>query len=463
MQGTEVEGAGGVTFLEESSYPVRGGNLVRPLIDGEPAFRRICEAIEAAERSVWVTVAFLTADFQMPDGRGSFFDVLDRAAGRGLEVRALFWRDNEGSGFNNDEVFSGFAEHRRELAARGAAFRARWDRAQKAYCHHQKSWVIDVGEPGEVAFVGGINLNTHGMGVRGHGGAHAHQAHDLYVEVQGPCAVDVAHNFVQRWNGASERALPDGVWLDDGPDMAFPAAAAPPRGATLAQVQRTVRAGQYVNAQASPGGEAFPIAGGDLGVFRQYRQAIATARRSIYIENQALGTPEIVEDLHAALARGVAVVCLVPADANGFMRVARTSPQSRPFFERLGALGDHPNFLLAGIAARGDDGVRRNIYVHAKAMLVDDSWATIGSCNIGGRSFFGDTELNVSFEDPDVVRALRRDLLAEHLDRDTAGLDDVAALGLYAQIARANRQACDAGEDDWQGLAFALDPKTYGE
>lgn len=461
MQAAEVEGAS--AFLEGSSYPVRGGNLVRPLIDGEPAFRRICEAIETSERSVWVTVAFLTADFQMPDGRGSFFDVLDRAAARGLEVRVLFWRDNEGSGFKKEEVFSGFAEHRRELEARGAGFQARWDRAQKAYCHHQKSWVIDAGQPGEVAFVGGVNLNTHGMGVRGHGGVHARQAHDLYVEVQGPCAVDVAHNFVQRWNEASERSLPDGSWRDDGQDMAFPTAPSPARGAILAQVQRTVRAGQYADAQASPGGEAFPIAGGDLGVFRQYRQAIAGARRSIYIENQALGTPEIVEDLHAALARGVSVACLVPADANGFMRVARANPQSRPFFERLGALGDHPNFLLAGIAARGDDGVRRNIYVHAKAMLVDDRWATIGSCNIGGRSFFGDTELNLSFEDPGVVRELRRDLFAEHLDCDTSELEDVEALGLYAQIARANRLAHDAGEAAWQGLAFALDPKTYGE
>lgn len=461
MREADIRDAGAIAFVDASSYPMRGGNLVRPLIDGEPAFWRICEAVEAAERSVWVTVAFLTADFQMPDGHGSLFDVLDRAAARGLEVRALFWRDNEGSGFRKDEVFSGFAEHRAFLAARGAAFTARWDRAQKAYCHHQKSWVIDAGGAGETAFVGGINLNTHGMSVPGHGG-HTHQAHDLYVEVQGPCAVDVRHNFVQRWNEASERELADGAWLDDGRDLAFPSAASPARGATLAQVQRTVRAGQYADGQASPGGEAFAVAGGDLAVFRQYRQAIAGARRSIYIENQALGTPEIVEDLHDALARGVEVVCLLPADANGFMRVARQSPQSQPFFERLGALGDHPNFLLAGIAAQGDDGVRRNVYVHAKAMLIDDAWATIGSCNIGGRSFFGDTELNLSFEDAAVVGDLRRDLLAEHLDRDTSHLSDVEALRLYARIARANRQALDAGEGDWQGLAFALDPKTYG-
>jgi hypothetical protein len=33
---------------------------VRPLVDGIPAFRRIGAAVEAARRSVWVVVAFIT-------------------------------------------------------------------------------------------------------------------------------------------------------------------------------------------------------------------------------------------------------------------------------------------------------------------------------------------------------------------------------------------------------------------
>ena len=42
-----------------------------PLIDGEPALRRVCEAIEQAKRSVWVTITFMWASCQMPDGRGT--------------------------------------------------------------------------------------------------------------------------------------------------------------------------------------------------------------------------------------------------------------------------------------------------------------------------------------------------------------------------------------------------------
>jgi hypothetical protein len=65
------------------SYPVRTGNAVRPLVDGAPAFRRIGEVIDRARHSVWLTVAFYTPDFRMPDGRGSLFDVLDRAVAPG--------------------------------------------------------------------------------------------------------------------------------------------------------------------------------------------------------------------------------------------------------------------------------------------------------------------------------------------------------------------------------------------
>src|SRR5258708_22674311 len=79
-------------FVVTGSYPTRDGNLVRPLIDGEPAFRRICEAIEAARHSVWVTITFMWPSFLMPDGRGTALEVLDRAAGRGVDVRIIFWR-----------------------------------------------------------------------------------------------------------------------------------------------------------------------------------------------------------------------------------------------------------------------------------------------------------------------------------------------------------------------------------
>jgi phosphatidylserine/phosphatidylglycerophosphate/cardiolipin synthase-like enzyme len=102
-------------------------------------------------------------------------------------------------------------------------------------------------------------------------------------------------------------------------------------------------------------------------------------------------------------------------------------------------------------------------YVHAKLMLVDDVWATIGSCNLHANSLSGHSELNVSIWDRTVVRELRCALLAEHLGVDTGDLDDRAALRLYQTIARANSRKMEAGQFDWQGLAFALPPEAYGK
>jgi cardiolipin synthase len=34
-----------IPFVSSGAYPLRGGNAIRPLVDGEPAFRLICEAV----------------------------------------------------------------------------------------------------------------------------------------------------------------------------------------------------------------------------------------------------------------------------------------------------------------------------------------------------------------------------------------------------------------------------------
>lgn len=452
-----------ISPVENGAYPIRHGNFVAPLVDGGPAFRRICEAVEAAEHSVWVTIAFLGADFVMPGEYGSLFDVLDRATARGVDVRAIFWRPQDGL-YESDEVFPGTVEQRAELANRGSKFLARWDRAKGRYCQHQKSWLIDAGRESEVAFVGGINLGNASVTEPGHRGGTEVQVHDVYTEICGPAATDVHHNFVQRWNEASERHEETGVWpaIAEQDSLAFPEVVSRTRGSDAIQIQRTVKAGRYSDATATPAGASHPVADGEFGIHEQYLKAINAAQSSIYIEDQAIGSRDVVDALHDALRRGVAVTVLVPADANEEMAAARKMPESKHFFDRLGALGNHDHFLLAGIAVYGDDDALRNIYVHAKIMLVDDQWMTIGSCNIGNRSFFNDTELNASVWSDEVVHGLRCDLLKEHLNVETSAMTDQEAMKKYREVARANRERRQAGER-MQSLAYALDPASYPE
>ena len=441
------------------SYPVRHGNLVRPLIDGTAAFQHIGEAVEAARHSIWLTVAFFASDFRFPKSEAGLFDVLDRAASRGIDVRILFWRPNpESSGYGR--TFPGREADRAELIARGSRVLIRWDRASKAFCQHQKSWLIDAGRPTETAFVGGINLTAVALGSPGH---RAGGQHDLYVEVRGPSATDVHHNFVQRWNEASERAEEGGVWPPGTGSAAlvFPPHISAPCGPSAVQIQRMVYPGRYADRTPTPGGQPFDIAGGERSILEQYRVAIDAARSSIMIETQALPIPEVTNRLEAALTRGVEVALLVPANPEEHVRSARRDVTKETLFAGIEALARHENFLLAGLTAF-DGEYQRSIYVHAKAMLVDDAWATIGSCNLHSNSLSGHTEMNVSFWDGRVVRALRRDLLLEHLGEDTNLLDDRASLRRYREVARANAIKRRNGTLNLQGIVLALEAATYG-
>ena len=451
-----------IPSVDSGPYPLREGNFLRPLVDGEPAFRRICEAVEGARHSAWVTVAFMEREVQMPDGRGCFFDVLDAAKARGVDVRVIFWRCPELEAVEPGSHFSGTRQERAWLRERGSRFLARWDRAAKLYCQHQKSWLVDAGHAGEVAFVGGINLQSSSVVPPGHPPTESGNTHDVYVELRGPAATDIQHNFVQRWNEASERGEADGLWPDalGQGDLPFPEKTSPEAGEIPVQIQRTVRRDLYRDTTASPGGKPFEISNGDPSILDQYLQAIGAARRSIYIEDQAIGSMQVVEALHAALERDVDVLFLVPAAPNRAMIEARGNTAASRFFEQLDALGDFERFTLAGIAASLGNGEYQNIYVHAKIALIDDVWATIGSTNIANRSFYGDTELNASFWHGPTVKGLRCDLLREHLGRDTSELDDRAALRLYQELARANAQRRMRGEP-LEGLAFELDLASY--
>lgn len=417
-----------VPSVASSAFPARPGNLVRFLIDGDAIFRRIGEAVASARHSVWLTVAFYADDFRFPGGLG-LFDLLDDAVSRGLDVRALFWRSNpESDGYGR--TFYGTSSDRDLLRARGSHFKARWDRAEGAFCQHQKSWMIDAGQPSETAFVGGANLT-----------AKALLRHDVYAEITGPSATDIRHNFVQRWNDASERAAPDGNWTCDLHDqLAVPQAAPVLRGSSTVQIQRTL--------------------GRERSVLDQYKRAIDAASCTIYLENQAIPIPEVAAPLERALQRGVEVILVVPAVPETPVYEARRDLARRELFDALERLAAYPTFLLAGMAESSNPD-RRFTYVHAKVMIVDDAWATVGSCNLHAFSLTGNAEMNASIWDASAARALRGALFRRQLNMETASLPGREAFACYRRIASDNRRKMDKVSGRLDGVAIKLLAAAY--
>ncbi len=448
-------------FVNTGTYPARAGNSIQPWIDGEPAFRRICEMIDGARQSVGATITFMWPSFRMPDDCGTALDVLERAARRGIDVRIIFWRPDDETASHRRNAFWGGADHFDSLAQHYSNVKIRWDRAHPGYCQHQKTWLIDADLDTGTSFIGGINLNPHSLVAPGHCGE-GHN-HDAYIELSGPSVVDVHHNFVQRWNEASERDRDDGRWANDSGDtLAFPHRIPSERGRAHVQVQRTTHPGRYADGHPPPAGTAFDIASGEKTNLDQYCAAIRSAQRTIYMENQYVEVIEIVDALHDVLARGVEVVILLPAEPQLSSPTAATQ-ERMAFLKARARLAAYENFTLCGIAGLGTDGLRKPVYVHSKLILIDDDWASVGSCNLHHWSLFGNGELNAAFRDPATVRAMRIELFQEHLATDTSVLDDIDALLLFCQIAHGNRQRYERQDSDWQGLAFSLDMATYAQ
>ena len=436
---------------------MRSGNLVEPLVDGAVAFDRIAAAVEAATTSVWVCVAFLETDARFPGGRGTFFDLMDDAASRGIDVRVLFWHP-EGHGVGADDTFGGTESSIGLLGSRSTRWQARWD-AVGRQCQHQKAWLVDAGTDAEVAFVGGINIGKGSMAGPDHaepdpgpevvGDDSYADVHDVHCLVRGPAATDVHDNFVMRWNGASERGREHGSWPPgETDDLPAPATRTGKLGPTTAQIQRSVLPGLY---------EALPA--GENSVREQYLSAIAAAGDYVYIEDQILLSRVVLVALRDALERGVLVVASVPGNPMPELAAARAHPGIAAGYDALAALGAYDGFCLSAPCARTDRGYRE-IYVHAKTAVVDDLWATIGSTNLVFSSFQGDTEMNVSFWDADVARAFRVRQVDEQGGFSSVGMDGREAMVRIMEVARENSRRRTAGED-LDGFACAIDPAGW--
>lgn len=63
----------------------------------------------------------------------------------------------------------------------------------------------------------------------------------------------------------------------------------------------------------------------------------------------------------------------------------------------------------------------REIYIHSKLMIIDDSMFTLGSANLNLRSFGVDSEINIASDDAVTAMSLRRRVWAQHTDGQFPG------------------------------------------
>jgi phosphatidylserine/phosphatidylglycerophosphate/cardiolipin synthase-like enzyme len=398
----------GPSTWAQGEPPPRQGCALDVLIDGEEAMAAIAEAIASAREFIHITGWHFAAEFELVRGEpAAVLGALLAEAAERVDVRVLAWAGAPVPVFHPSR-----AEVRESVArlVRQTKIRCELDpREHPFHCHHEKTLVID----GEVAFVGGIDMTDLG-GHRNDSSDHPARRrlgwHDVGTRLRGPAVADVGAHFALRWRELTGEAVPEP------PPPA-------PCGQTTVQVVRTVSEVMY---------DSLPR--GDFRILESYIRAVRCAREFVYLENQFLWAPEIVELLAAKLRDppqdSFRLVVVLPSKANN------GQDDTKGQLGRLVAADGGAGRLLAA-TLRSLTGTRDDpLYVHAKVGIIDDRWLTVGSANLNAHSLLNDTEMNVCADDHELARRTRLRLWAEHLDTDPEAIAGRSAAAIVDELWR---------------------------
>jgi len=379
--------------------PPRAHNRVLPLIDGERFFAALHADLLAAQHYVYVAGWCFTPELPLRRGNAALlaetrlFSVLAEVAER-LPVRLLMW--SGAAVLFQPTTAVARAAQETMLRARGDLRYVLDRRARPTHTHHQKAIVID----GQIAYVGGMDLTSFG-GDRWDTPTHPLRVgpnwHDVQLRLQGEAVADVEANFRQRWGAVTGEEAPpqrlhtlESTWQ------------------TPVQIVRTIPPHTYPFAPR-----------GEFGIHHAYLRALRGARRLIYLENQYLWSPHVMDALLALLAEppdpAFRIVLVLPAQAeDGKFDNDQHVARLRDVDADRGLIGIYCPYTY-GIGPGQRAFTYRPTYVHAKVAIVDDTWCTVGSANLNERGLITDTELNAVVRDAAVARAMRLELWSEHL------------------------------------------------
>jgi cardiolipin synthase len=321
------------------------GNATRILLDGPAAYRAMFDAIAAARDHVHLE-SYIFEEIEF-DRRLS--ELLARKAREGVQVRVIY------DSFGSLDTPPAFLEG---LAAQGVVLcefnpvnplRARLFALQ--HRDHRKIVVVD----GRIAFTGGINFHS----VYRSGsvptsdpdlGETVEGWRDTHLAIEGPAVAELQTMFLGTWEKQGCRDVPV--------RNHFPAVAA--RGDDIVSV-----------IGSSPDGQLSTL-------YLTLVAAITYAETSVHL-SAAYFVPDAstIQALKAAAARGVDVRLLLPAFTDSWLAFHA----GRSYYDELLAAGVHIHEYRGGV-------------MHAKTLVVDGVWSTIGSANVDWRSFVYNDEVS---------------------------------------------------------------------
>jgi cardiolipin synthase len=313
------------------------GNRVVTLVNGREIFPAMLAAIRSARRSI----DFETYIYWDGEVAKQFSDALAEKARAGVKVNAIL--DAQGTGKMGSENL----EKLRVAGVQVVKYHplAPWDPGRYNNRSHRKLLIID----GRIGFVGGVGIADEWLG----NGDAPNQWRDNHYKVTGPVVAQLQAAFMDNWLKTNGTVL-------HGPEYF------PPLGSTGSLTAQAFK--------SSP-------RQGDMGIHLMYLLAIASAQKSLLIEN-AYFLPDdlMLKELIAAARRGTRVAIIVPGkyiDQKVLRAVSRKH---------------WPELLKAGVRMYEYQPAMN----HVKLLIVDDAFVSIGSGNFDLRSLRLNDEANLN-------------------------------------------------------------------
>ncbi len=335
------------------------GNQVELLHCGTEAFPAMLEEIEAAEHYVLLQSYIFAID----NIGQQITNALLAAQERGVEVRVLI----DGMGEWQQLPITSWKLRRKGISvARFIPIKFFLPPLRVNLRNHRKLLVVD----GKVAFTGGVNvIDDHWPKPDG-----VTNTQDIHFRVRGPVCNQLQSAFAADWEFACQEPLKISLHGTE-----------EPHGETLARVITDV-----------------PVRG-ELGLLRAYIAAINAATDSIRIFTPYFLPPEALSSaLSAAALRGVRIDIIVPSKIDHKVvewGCQRFYSDLYPFGIRLWQ--QPPPFA------------------HTKMLVVDQSYALVGSCNLDPRSLELNFEMNIELYDGAACKPLI-EFFDERLEKSTA-------------------------------------------
>lgn len=341
-----------------SDYPLLGGNSIEPLVTGDQAFPPMIEAISKAKNHIHIQTFIIGND---RIGK-QFLDLLKQKAESGVSVRFMY--DRFGS---THALFGGLIKKYRNipnLQIEG------WTQAnpikrqfQINLRNHRKIMIVD----GKIAFTGGINLQVNNVTT-----PDEPPIRDYHFKIEGPIVQELQYTFLRDWY----------FMTDEDAEILLQESYFPHTTATGDIPVRVINGGPTSELEA---------------LTDVFFTAIVSARKQLLaVTPYFVPTLDIMRAFRSAALRGVDVRLIVPKDNNHI-------------YAGLAGRSHYDDLLSAGVRVFE----RKSPFLHAKALLVDDMLAIVGTANLDARSMRLNYETNLAVYSNNFANRLKEIIIEE--------------------------------------------------